>query len=359
MSVLLLMLALFLALAACKTPEEPEESIDPVPPDVSTLRPERPTPTPEPSPEPTPVRYRHPLTGEPLEEEFNNRMPYAMMINNIVFAQPHCGVSHADIIYEVLAEGGVTRMMAIFTDLDFDEPIGSIRSIRAYYVDIGVSYDAILVHAGGSPQSYPRMKELGVERNIDGVLTDSIPFARDPNRMAHGIEHSLFTTGTKMANFLDTLDIRREHESGFDYNLRFTEDATPERGKDAETITAVFNSGKSTTLTYHEDTGLYTAFQFGGDYIDGNTKEAVTFKNVLVLYADTKVFDNYGRIDVDLIGEGPGQFACGGQYVDIIWSRADGNSPFTYRLASGGALELGVGTSYIAIVPTEATVTFS
>jgi hypothetical protein len=85
-----------------------------------------------------------------MEEPFGDARPYAFMINNIIYAQPQCGISGADIIYETLAEGGITRMMAIFTDLTDVGAIGSIRSIRSYYVDISLAYDAIPIHAGGS-----------------------------------------------------------------------------------------------------------------------------------------------------------------------------------------------------------------
>ena len=84
-------------------------------------------------------------------------------------------------------------MMAIFTDISDVEKIGSLRSIRPYYADVGISYDAIVVHAGGSEESYTEMSGYDVD-HLDGVLRTYVEgaFYRDPDRMYYGIEHSLF-----------------------------------------------------------------------------------------------------------------------------------------------------------------------
>ena len=99
------------------------------------------------------------------------------MINNINLAQPQCGIGDADIIYEVMAEGGVTRMMAIFSDIKNAGRIGSMRSIRTYYVDIAMAYGAVAVHAGYSQQANDRIRSNGVN-NIDGVTGIDYSYTR-------------------------------------------------------------------------------------------------------------------------------------------------------------------------------------
>lgn len=108
-----------------------------------------------------PVVPVNPLTGEALSAPYDGSRPYAVMINNIQVAMPQCGTSHADIMYEVLAEGGVTRMMAIFSGLEGETPLGSIRSLRPYYLSIARSYDAIMVHAGASEGAYADLSNTG------------------------------------------------------------------------------------------------------------------------------------------------------------------------------------------------------
>jgi hypothetical protein len=99
---------------------------------------------------------------------------------------------------------------------------------------------------------------------------------------------------------------------------------------------------------------VYTAYQYGGKYTD-NGQTDMTFKNVLVLYADTKTVDSYGRLAVNLIGSGEGYFCCGGKYVPITWHRSDLNSSFTYTLKDGSPVSFGVGKTYIGVIPTGGT----
>ena len=113
-----------------------------------------------------------------------------------------------------------------------------------------------------------------------------------------------------------------------------------------------FNTTKSTSFAYHADSGKYTAVQYKADYKDGATGEAVPFTNLLILSADMKTVDSYGRLAVDLIGSGTGYFVTGGEYVPIKWSRSDINSCFTYTLEDGTALNLSRGTTYVGVIPT-------
>ncbi len=354
----LLALVVLMGLFACTAhPEAPEE-----PPEPSPAVTPSPTPTPTPTPEPTPTPvmeteplYRSLFNGEGLDEPDYTR-PFAVMINNYILAQPQCGISDADIVYEVLAEGGITRMMAIFSDVKNAGRIGSMRSIRTYYVDIAMAYGAVAVHAGYSEQAHSRIRSNAVN-NIDGVAgpgEDNGTFYRDSNRMQNGVEHSMFTKGESLYECAESLGYPLTVDEDYDTGLRFVKDGTPEDGESAENIEIDFNGpkGKRSLLAYHEDTGLYTMVQHGSDYTDGNTDENVTFTNVLVLRAETSVIDEYGRLDVKLTGEGTGWYANGGKVVEINWSRGDLTDHFEYELSDGTPLEIGVGKSYIAIIST-------
>ncbi len=331
---------------------EPQETEKPLPTEPSETP--EPTEEPEPTPEPEPA-YRHPLNGSAMDAPLTDR-PFAVMINNRSVALPHCGVSQADILYEVLVEGSVTRMMAIFSDIQSVEKLGSIRSIRPYYLDIGTSYGAVLCHAGGSEAAYSRIRNEGLQ-NIDGVR-GSYSFAvfyRDPNRMTGGIEHSLFTTGENLYKCAEEKKYPLTVED-YDAGLHFVRDAVPADGETAESIKIDFTLYKSTELAYDADSGSYTMRQYDQDYIDGNTGEKVEFSNVLALSVKVAVLDGEGRISVDTTAGGDGWYACGGKWVPITWAR-DAGDTFRYYNADGSELSLQVGTSYIALVPTTGTVT--
>lgn len=304
------------------------------------------------SPEPTAAPFNNPLTGEGMDEDISGSRPWAIMINNLDKALPQCGVSQADIVYEVPAEGGVTRMMAIFTDISDVEAIGSMRSIRPYYADIGLSYDAIVVHAGGSEESYSEMSNYSID-HLDGVLGSyaSTTFYRDPSRMYYGIEHSLFTSGEKLIDAAEGEGFSLEHAAGgYDYRLSFSDNAANQCDEKADYVLITFNGYKSTSFTYDADTGLYTAYEYGTNYVDGNTNENMTFKNIIVLKTSISVIDDVGRLSVKLTGSGDGYFICGGKRVDITWQRDSNNEAFSYYLADGTKLNLGIGTTYIGIM---------
>ena len=284
------------------------------------------------------------------------------MINNIQAAQPQCGISSADIIYEVLVEG-VTRMMAIFSDIKSAEHLGSVRSIRPYFLDISLGYGAISVHAGGSDEAYTRISRENID-DIDGVRSAyPVPnlFYRDQTRMNSGyaIEHTLFTEGDRVYASAEKLGYSTTLPEDYDNGLRFVTSAVPENGESAEKITVNFNISKRTELTYHADTGLYTAKQYGGDYIDGNSKEALSFRNVIAFPADTMVYDGYGRLLVNLITSGEGYYACGGKYEPITWKRDSVSDCFHYYRADGSELTISEGKTYIMILAkNDSTITF-
>lgn len=298
--------------------------------------------------------YYAPLTGEPIDAEPDNTRPYAVMINNIVYAQPQVGVSSADLIYEIPAEGGITRMMAIFSDLDDVESVGSIRSLRPYYLSVALSYDAIVIHGGGSEQAYSDLQTYNAD-HLDGVRdaqAASSMFYRDSSRGQHGSEHTLFFHGAKVADLVQEYDFRTEHNSGYKTGLSFSDDAASQGTSDAKSITVTFNTSKTTKFAYQSDSNKYTAVQYNDDYKDGATGEKVEFSNVLVLSAAMSTVDSYGRLAVELTGSGDGYLACGGKYVPIKWSRSSINDCFTYTLADGTPLNFARGTTYVGVVPT-------
>ena len=136
----LLALALTVGLTACssKPPEEPEPPESQ--PSVSVMAPVEPEPA---------LPYVNPLTGEGCARDIAQKRPVAVMLNNLKKALPQLGVSQADIIYEAPAEGGITRMLAVFQSVEEVGNIGSVRSARDYYVSLAMGHDALYLHAGG------------------------------------------------------------------------------------------------------------------------------------------------------------------------------------------------------------------
>lgn len=359
----LLAVWMILALAACggkeDVPEDTKTPVEDTEPEPEKELEKQPEPDPEPEPEPEPDIYvpagTNPLTGEPMEPEYENNRPVAIMFNNLKEALPQLGISQADIIYEIPAEGGVTRMLGVFQTLDGVETLGSIRSTRSYYLEAALGHDAILVHAGGSPEAYENIPEWKVN-NIDGVRggpSQDVVFWRDAERKKNaGYEHSLLTSGEKILEYLGKGKYRTEHKDGYVYTQGFVEDGTPKAGNAAERFKLYYTNYKTGVFRYDAEKKQYMISEYGSPYVDGNTGEQIGATNVLVLETDINIIrgDKEGRLTVKMSGNGSGTYFCGGQCVPIQWSKVDRNGQFVYKLKDGTPLVLGEGTSYVCIM---------
>lgn len=365
---IVLVLSVMLSVAACGSDAAPETTVPPTtvpettaPPETAppTTVPETTPPTTVPETEP-PVLFRNPLNGEPLEELYTAR-PYTMTINNIKQAMPQCGVENADIIFETLVEGDVTRCLAVFGDLTGLEHLGAVRSARTYFVDLSLGLDAIFVHHGGSNYAYDLISSTGTD-DLDAMKSSgSAAFYRDKDRLNAGysLEHTSFATGDKLIACAEKrYDLNREE--GIDYGWTFSEEATPENGADATAITVRFTSnGKKTSFTYNAETGLYEAAQHGKAYIDGNSGNTMAFENLIMISAKSWIgSDGYHRFNELTNTEGTGMFACNGKLIPIKWSRDGYNDPLEFYLEDGTPLTLSVGKSYIAILSGKGSVDY-
>lgn len=303
------------------------------------------------------LNYTHPLTGEPLAEPLTTR-PAAVIINNISAAQPLHGIGEADFLFEHVAEGGggITRMLALFTDLGATSKVGSIRSARTYMIELARAFNAPLVHCGGSEFAYAEFKSSNWN-HLDEIYNGSY-FFRDKDRRAAGYskEHTLFADGAKLLQGLADKGFDMVNEDGTDYGFQFSSDVKL-GGEAAKEISIRFysKSGKRTILTYNETDGVYYGSQKWSSktysIADANTKKDVPFRNVLILNAKTTT--NGYRMFSELTGKGTGQFACGGEYVAINWSRKDTKSPFVFTLEDGTPITFGIGKTYVAIRPNQ------
>ena len=317
---------------------------------------EQPIPEPEPEEPPAPPvpEGTNPLTGLPMEPEYETNRPVAVMFNNIKEAQPQVGISQADIIYEIPAEGGITRMVGLYQTLEGVGTLGSIRSTRPYYLEVALGHDALLVHAGGSPDAYADIAAWGVD-NMDGVNggSDAEIFWRDAERRkTMHYEHTLVTSGEKILQYLAEDHFETQYPQGYQYVQSFAADGTPTDGTPAEHVTLKFTSYKTGQFDYDAASGQYLVSQYGGAYVDGSTGEQVSVTNVLVLKTDISVIsgDTAGRLKVRMTGSGEGTFFCVGKSIPIQWSKADRNSQFVYTRTDGTPLTLGQGVSYVCIV---------
>ena len=234
-------LLLLTTLCACGPKEDPAaSSAPPEEPSISTLAPVDPEPEPEPQ-----LPYVNPLTGEGCATDIGKNRPVAIMLNNLKKALPQLGVSQADIIYEAVAEGGITRMLGVFQSMEGVGNIGSVRSARDYYVSLAYGHDAVFLHAGGSPQAYDAIQSWGVTALdcVNGPYEGTLFWRDADRRKTMGLEHSVLTSGETIQKLLPTYKrVTLEHKEGYTYPMSFLAEGQTASGTPAAEVQVKFST---------------------------------------------------------------------------------------------------------------------
>ena len=292
--------------------------------------------------------YYNDLTGEwntDRTEEYGR--PLAVMINNIGDAIPQAGIADADIIYEFKVEGGITRLLAIYSDYENIEKLGSVRSCRPYYVTESIEFDAIYVHYGQSPQGEEILEETGID-HLSGLDAEgSTVFYRASDKVA---PHNVYTTGAMLVAGIEYKGYSTEHDEDFESKFQFNEEVTtPADGETANKITTTFNSSRAPWFEYNSDDGLYYRFQYGEAHIDENTGEQIAFENIIIQFAHYTSIDDHDRQEIDLVSSGDGLYASNGVIIPITWKKTSSTAQTKYYTADGNELTLNPGKTWVTV----------
>ncbi|MNK45182.1 putative lipoprotein YerB precursor [compost metagenome] len=290
-----------------------------------------------------PASYISPLTGEPLDAPMQNR-PLAVMINNAPAARPQSGLLSADIVYEVLAEGGITRLVAIYQSAENAAKIGPVRSIRPYLIDLGESYHGVLVHAGGSTDAYAILQSLHKE-DLDEISNAGAYFWRDKSRKA---PHNLYSSGDKLK-----AGAKKRGYSLLDSNVpayTFRKEDDPAAGEPASKVEIKFLlDSYHVSYIYNAKTKLYERFIGKKAHKDKDSGTPLTAENVVILGADHQILDKVGRLSVDLSSGGKAVLLQRGKVIQGQWVR--GKNDVIRFVKDGAEVPFYPGKTYFSIVP--------
>lgn len=305
-----------------------------------------------------PTTCVNPLTGlNDLPLDKANARPFAIMVNNIDIAQSvQTGVQKADIVYETEVEGGVTRLLAVFKDVEDLAQIGTVRSARYAYIDLALGHDAVYVHCGIDPlYAAPHVQNSGVaDFNINSYPWAPYGF-RESNGLAY--EHTMYTSGELLLKGVNDLSIRSTTEENTWCDFNDPDIPVAPAGESADKITVKFSNYATSIFEYDSSTRLYTKNTKGLSNKDVKTGEGYAFTNVFVLSTGIYYYsDNYHR-KVELNG-GQGWYASNGSYKEIVWKKAGENQPIMFYNADGTPLKVNAGKSYICIQNSNFTPTF-
>ncbi|MFI3326412.1 MAG: DUF3048 domain-containing protein [Clostridia bacterium] len=353
----LLVLVISLSFTACSQdlPEEVVVTNTPTPTPTITATPE-PTAEPTATPEPTIAPNVNLLTGEEtLSDDAIGTRPVAVMVNNLTGSLPQYGISDADIVFEVVVESNITRLLAIYGDYTAVPDICSVRSARYYYPLISEGFDAFYVHWGWESTYAPAtISEYNVD-NINGSYNDYGLFGRDQDKISAGYatEHTSVFYGTELSEALENdSSIRLELEEGktdtfFNFNTEFT----PADGEELYEFTLDFGSYYS-GFEYNEETGTYYKYHNGSQHVDSSTDVWLNFSNVIVLETDVSNIPDAssGIKDVEIIGENqPGYYISGGTIQKITWTKTDAEESYILYDENGDELYINTGKTYFAV----------
>lgn len=351
---LLCCVLLFLPLLACGHVEE-EPAPDPAP--VEPVAPIEPAQPEEP---PAPI---NPLTGlaDDISQEKAERVPISVMVSNSYNSLPQWGISQADIIFEMIAEGRITRFLALFQDPSDLEALGSIRSARPYYIDIAQGFTPIYIHFGGSVPAYDligKRKDLIDMDGIRGGYEGSL-YVRDPSRRKSlGLEHSVITNGQRIEDALAGLD-RDLKKPDSSTAFSFDEQHGALTGEAAAKVTLTFSNKHKPWFEYDAQSGKYLRYQYGAPHTDAWYNQQIAVTNLFVLRMPLRDVPNseLHLVEVGTTGKGDGYYCCGGKWVPITWQKDSYSAPLLFFDSSGAPLKVCPGNSFVSVVTETADVT--
>ncbi|MFD2671875.1 DUF3048 domain-containing protein [Marinicrinis sediminis] len=283
--------------------------------------------------------YTAPLTGKGLDEELTTR-PISIMVENSPAARPQSGLHQADLVYEVLAEGEITRFIATYQSEEA-EIIGPVRSIRPYFVELADSLDSVIVHAGWSQEAMNEMVKRGVN-HLDAVYGDHPYYWRSQDRRA---PHNLYTKTEQILEGAEDRGFRKEWEQ-VAATYRDAQDTS--QGSPATRVNMDYIAGYEVGYTYNEELEVYERIMAGKPHVDRETGTRLKAHNLLIVRAPHRITDQVGRREVDVMGPGEGYMLQQGQMKEITWENRGG---MIRAYENGVEVPWIPGKTWIQIVP--------
>lgn len=311
-----------------------------------------PAPSPSAAPDLHPGQVRSSMTGQWVDESVENKRAFAVMINNIKYAFLHqMGTSRADIMYEALAEGGITRMMAVYQDVSKVRRIGSVRSARHYYVQFATEWDAVYCHFGHTHYATSKIEKLGTE-NLSGLSgIGPVVYARTNTLAA---PHNVFTSGDKLRKGAKKLgySLKKKKGSRAEHFHFYEEDTDPAGKKKAKNIKIPFSDYSVCEMKYNAKKKVYLKYEYGQKHMDQYYKKQLSFKNVIIQIVEESNIDHNGYQTMKLTRHsGEGYYFSHGRRMSITWERNEKNNTMVYKDKSGNILTVNPGKTYIAVYP--------
>ena len=332
------------------------------------------------------------------KEIWSQRRPLMVMIENHSDSRPQSGLQNADIVYEAVAEGGITRFMGVFycgavkgASEKYD--VGPVRSARTYFLDLASEYSdyPLYTHVGGANCSAAtsggacttNKKAQAIEQisqygwNNKGTWSDLSQFSlsykacrREPDRVGDGItratEHTMYCKTSELWSISadrGLTNITKISGNKWDKNFRSWNFTQKDSGSSsAATISFSFWSGYKdydVSWKYDSQNNEYTRYNGGKQHVDFNTQKAIVTKNIVIQYVkETRSIDEHLHNLYEVIGSGKGVLFQNGVKTDITWTKSNRAARTVYRDSAGKEVNFVPGQVWVELLPIGNTVSY-
>jgi len=291
-------------------------------------------------------QVRSKLSGQFIDRECADHVPYAVMYSNVSDAMPQANISQADVVFEALVEGKITRMCCLFEDKTALEKIGPVRSCRTYFLLFAKEFEAIYVHFG-----YSEFAEKYLQNNsfhaLDGMSYCN--FYRTNDRVA---PHNAYTSWAGITDSVRAMHYPETYPESYIPPFTFNNEenaVTPRQGTACHRVDMNFPYNMP-WFEYDSEKGCYLRYQFNGAQVDQQTGEQLAFDNILIKYVEPNYYEN-GTPNYKISGTGQGYFITNGYGQKVTWVKENelfGATKYYYE--DGTEIVLNPGKTYIALV---------
>lgn len=293
----------------------------------------------------------------PIEEKVKifsgNDRPIAIMIDNHSDAWPQAGLQEAYMVYEIIVEGGETRLMALFKGTNV-EKIGPVRSARHYFIDYAMENDAIYTHFGQSPQAASDIKKYSIN-DINGISEDGTTFWRVKDKAA---PHNAVTSTEKLLESAQSKKYRTTSTETSVLNY-ITDEVNLENGQEAISVTIPHSDLQTVKYVYNEESKVYERYARKKEQKDWTTGEVITTKNIIITFCDNYTLsdsENKGRQGLKNIGTFDGYYITNGKAIKIKCIKNARDEKTVYQDLEGNTISVNDGNTFVNICPTDSKV---
>jgi len=292
------------------------------------------------------------LSGHQISDDINDSRPIAIMVENSPDSRPQSSLNLADVVIEIVDEGGVTRFIAVYSSHEA-EVLGPVRSARQYYAEVAAGFDPIYTFWGTYPEGYEIIESMGLD--VLSVLGDPTGASSIIARASHWRDE---TRSAPHNGYMSTLQLKEDAEDlGFSLDggkspFKFKLEAPPSERGEIDEIGVDFSYQQfRADYRYDSENNNYLKYIAGNPHMDRETDTQIEANNVVVMLTDIVESGNEaGHMIVRTTNGGSAFFFMDGNIIEGTWNRTSVSDPFEFEDQQGNPILFNRGTTWISMI---------